>query len=303
MSDIKPFAFVLMPFENQFDDIYRLGIQETCKRLNIVAERVDEQRFSESILDRIYRQIQSADFIIADMTGRNPNVFYEVGYAHAKGKRCSLLTQNAEDIPFDLKHHRHIVYGSSIQALRSSLEIELKWQLQQLLDEQHQPISVDVKPPTGILNCSTYEDVGKVDLTIELTNGTLKKSPEIEAIYLHTGTKWKFSQDGNECPSKPDPDDPNVMRTFLKPPVPRLAPGAWAQIKLHGERKLWSKWSGDERQNEYTTSGFVKVEITTSEGNFVVERTVELTLDEIRRSYTRFAARLHSILTTAFSRR
>ena len=52
--------------------------------LDIKAERVDEQIYKEGILERIYRQIESADIIIADMSGQNPNVFYEVGYAHAK---------------------------------------------------------------------------------------------------------------------------------------------------------------------------------------------------------------------------
>src|SRR5258708_2500526 len=101
-----------MPFDDRFSDIYKLGIQATAAECGVVAERVDEQKFSEPILERIYRQIANADFIIADMTGRNPNVFYEVGYAHALGKLCTLLTQDVNDIPFDLKHHRHIVYGS-----------------------------------------------------------------------------------------------------------------------------------------------------------------------------------------------
>ena len=106
------FAFVLMPFDKAFDDIYKIGIKETANSLDILAERVDEQIFREGILERIYRQIELADLVVADMTGQNPNVFYEVGYAHAKGKLCILLTQNADDIPFDLKHHRHIVYGN-----------------------------------------------------------------------------------------------------------------------------------------------------------------------------------------------
>jgi nucleoside 2-deoxyribosyltransferase len=64
-----------------------LGIKETTKQLGITAERVDEQIFhNDNILERIYNQINSADFIISDMTGRNPNAFYETGYAHAKGK-------------------------------------------------------------------------------------------------------------------------------------------------------------------------------------------------------------------------
>ena len=91
----------------------------------MVAERVDEQIYREGILERIYRQIEAADIIIADMTGQNPNVFYEVGYAHAKGKLCILLTSNAADIPFDLKHQRHIVYDKSIVTLRRELEKEI----------------------------------------------------------------------------------------------------------------------------------------------------------------------------------
>src|SRR5687768_13834868 len=94
------FAFVLMPFDASFDDLYRFGIKEPAKELGILAERVDEQIYREGILDRIYRQIEVADIVIADMSGRNPNVFYEVGYAHAKDKLCILLTSNADDIPF-----------------------------------------------------------------------------------------------------------------------------------------------------------------------------------------------------------
>lgn len=113
----KPFAFVIMPFLREFDDIYQLGIKPACESAGAYAERVDEQIFHESILQRIYNQISKADVIIADMTGRNPNVFYEAGYAHALGKPVILLTKAAEDIPFDLKHYPHIVYGGRITDL------------------------------------------------------------------------------------------------------------------------------------------------------------------------------------------
>ena len=71
----KLFAFVLMPFEDRFDDVYRLGIKAAVEELGMIATRVDEQVFhNEGILEGIYDQIDAADFIIADMTGRNPNV-------------------------------------------------------------------------------------------------------------------------------------------------------------------------------------------------------------------------------------
>jgi hypothetical protein len=118
-------ALVLMPFDQSFDDAYQLGIREACQSAGWDCSRVDEQVFSGLIIERIYAEIISADLIIADMTGRNLNVFYEVGYAHALKKRVVLLTRAAEDIPFDLSGHRHIVYAGRIATLRSELSKEL----------------------------------------------------------------------------------------------------------------------------------------------------------------------------------
>jgi hypothetical protein len=123
----KPFVFVLMPFDKSFDDIYKLGIKATCDEAGAYSERVDEQQYDGSILERVYNQISKADLLIADMTGRNPNVFYEVGYAHALGKRVILLTQRSEDIPFDLKHYPHLIYGGSVSNLKDQLYSKVKW--------------------------------------------------------------------------------------------------------------------------------------------------------------------------------
>jgi hypothetical protein len=122
----KSSVFVLMPFDKSFDDVYKLGINSACKEAGAYCERVDEQIFTESILERIYNQIARADLIVSDMTGRNPNVFYETGYAHALGKLAILLTQKSEDIPFDLKHYPHIIYGS-VAELKSQLKKRISY--------------------------------------------------------------------------------------------------------------------------------------------------------------------------------
>ena len=126
----KPFVFVLMPFDSNFSDIYKFGIKGAAEDVGAYAERVDEQIFNEGILDRIFNQISKSDVVVADMTGRNPNVFYEVGYAHALGKTTLLLTQNVNDIPFDLKHRQHIVYGGRIETLRKDLAEHLRWAIE-----------------------------------------------------------------------------------------------------------------------------------------------------------------------------
>lgn len=125
----KPFVLVLMPFDKAFDDVYRYGIRAVCEKLSLHCERVDEQHFEGTILDRIYNQIAKADIIVSDMTARNANVFYETGYAHALGKRVVLLTQNKDDIPFDLLHHPHIIYLGRVSDLEPALEKRLRWMI------------------------------------------------------------------------------------------------------------------------------------------------------------------------------
>jgi hypothetical protein len=122
---LGPYVFVLMPFSDEFRDIYDLGIKSTAEKLGMRCERVDEIEFNDTILAQIYDGIQRSDLVIADMTGRNPNVFYEVGYAHALSRDVVLLTQKSEDIPFDLKGHNHIIYGKSITTLKERLEKRL----------------------------------------------------------------------------------------------------------------------------------------------------------------------------------
>ena len=125
----RPFVFVLMPFAPEYDDVYKLGIKPACENAGAYAERVDEQIFAESILERVYNQISKADLIVADLSGRNPNVFYETGYAHCLGKPAILLTRDANDIPFDLKHYFHIIYQGRISDLKEELSKRIDWML------------------------------------------------------------------------------------------------------------------------------------------------------------------------------
>jgi nucleoside 2-deoxyribosyltransferase len=120
-------VFVVMPFDDEFRDAYELDIKPACAQAGADCARVDEQLFLENILKRIYHQIESADVIIAEMTSRNPNVFYEVGYSHGLDKPVILLTKSAVDIPFDLQHYPHIVYEGQIRTLKSEIEKKVRW--------------------------------------------------------------------------------------------------------------------------------------------------------------------------------
>ncbi len=158
----KPFVFVLMPFDPVFDDVYKLGIKAAAIEAGGYCERVDEQIFEERMLDRIYNQINKADVIIADLTGKNPNVFYETGYAHALEKKVILLTQHSEDIPFDLKHHYHIVYEGSITNLKDELTRRLKWYFDNPLNKQI----------NGIQQVDIYFRGQKLEQDLRINNNT-----------------------------------------------------------------------------------------------------------------------------------
>jgi hypothetical protein len=199
----KPFVFVLMPFDHKFDDIYKFGIQGAAADVGAYAERVDEQLFTEGMLDRIFTQISKADVIIADMTGRNPNVFYEVGYAHALDKIALLLTQDSNDIPFDLKHRQHTVYGGKIDLLRTELAKRLQWAIaesRRRLDRASAEfISVQVFGrliPGGIQNDDPPAISGSVPradeifaIPVQLRNDAADTLKEISHVYLFTEDK------------------------------------------------------------------------------------------------------------------
>jgi nucleoside 2-deoxyribosyltransferase len=274
------FAFVLMPFDTAFEDIYKLGIKETAENLGIRAERVDEQIFhKENILERIYGQIDSADLIIADMTGRNPNVFYEIGYAHAKGKTCLLLTSKADDIPFDLKHHRHIIYGDSIQNLRRMLETELTW-LKSEVANRKSIIAVKLNRIDGLLVKDDWSASAEVDLHFDLNNKTTGPSPEIEAIYFNTGKGWKFTQDGQPCASRQSDIDSYSESHFVKAPVRRLQANSWAEIAIAGKKVLELHSKDKVFKDKYKVAGRAMIQIFTSDGTFNFPVDLDVDVDE-----------------------
>ncbi len=277
----KPFAFVLMPFDDGFEDIYKQGIKSVADECGVVAERVDEQTFSDRILDQIYKQIDAADFIIADMTGRNPNVFYEVGYAHAKDKLCTLLTSDANDIPFDLKHHRHIIYNGSITTLKERLSKELEWLKAEADKRSTVPFTIELKSAWGELVKTSLSATSNINFVFDLRNKTKRKSPEIDAIYIYTRDGWTFYQDDKECPSDKVAGDPQQKRHFIQSPVQRLSPDGWAQLQLQARKIVWSSWRGGEVKDTYVHEGSLKVEIHTAEKPFAETVNPKVEVSEI----------------------
>lgn len=127
-NSLQTDIFVIMPFQEEFDYLYQNYIKKVCKRINVSCMRADDLYSSKPIMQDIWSLIYNSKVVIADCSTKNPNVMYELGIAHAIGKEVILITQDVNDIPFDLRHLRHLHYKytpHSINLFEDDLEYAL----------------------------------------------------------------------------------------------------------------------------------------------------------------------------------
>ena len=118
----KPLAFVIMPFDEEFKPIYKRFIKPVLEETGYKVKRADDIESQRNILRDILEEIHSSDLIVADLTTSNPNVFYELGLAHALGKSAILVTQSIEDVPFDLHSYRLLKYSTHFDEIDNARE-------------------------------------------------------------------------------------------------------------------------------------------------------------------------------------
>ena len=111
-------VFVLMPFGAAWSNDSWAAIKEAAQRLGMHAMRAD-QMHGPVITEDIWLGILRARVVVADVTGWNPNVFYELGVTHTVGRDFVLISQDpSEKLPFDTQHFRHIRYVASADGLQ-----------------------------------------------------------------------------------------------------------------------------------------------------------------------------------------
>lgn len=103
-------CFVLMPFGGWFDQYYEGIYKPAIKDAGYEPYRADDLFHTGSVMEQIWDQVRKAKVLLAELTGKNANVFYELGLAHAIGKPVVFVTGSIDDVPFDLRHLRVIPY-------------------------------------------------------------------------------------------------------------------------------------------------------------------------------------------------
>lgn len=119
---------VMMPFDAAFNGVY-VAINQAAENCGLRTRRADEIWEAPGIIQDVVSLIDRARIVVCDLTNRNPNVFYEAGIAHTLGREVIIIAQSEHDVPFDLRHLRHIRYVSNQEGL-SALTLALQGRME-----------------------------------------------------------------------------------------------------------------------------------------------------------------------------
>ena len=175
LDNKNDFCFVIMPFKKEFNNQWEFALSPAIEDAGLTPYRGDEESLGSNMIMRDVTQcVYKSKIIIADLTGRNPNVMYELGLAHSAKKPVIMITQTKEDVPFDVQHLRYLKYDPlDLKKLRHELTVRISSTLEQskenntdffpelvLMDEKSitelkylrqktVPIEIEVYPPTS----------------------------------------------------------------------------------------------------------------------------------------------------------
>jgi uncharacterized protein YutE (UPF0331/DUF86 family) len=122
-------CFVIAPFGGRFDDVYRNLIGPVVIGQGLTPLRADEISNPGFIMEQIRTAIQQARICVADVTGSNPNVLYEIGLAHSGNKPLILIAERGSKVPFDVAHERVIFYEEQLESAEEPLRKAISFAL------------------------------------------------------------------------------------------------------------------------------------------------------------------------------
>jgi hypothetical protein len=121
----QPLCFVIMPFHDPFNEYYTEIILPAGQKAGFMVQRADDIMGPGAFMQDVVNRMRDATVVLAELTGRNPNVFYELGLAHAWGKPVIMITQNKKDVPADLLGLKWISYRTISPTWANKLTNEL----------------------------------------------------------------------------------------------------------------------------------------------------------------------------------
>jgi hypothetical protein len=166
-------CFVISPFSDWFDSYYDTIFEPAILSSGLHACRADDLYRPSSIIHDIWGYVRKAEVLLADLTGKNPNVLYELGLAHAAGKPVVMVTQSLEDVPFDLRNLRVIPYDLRDPAWGTDLKGSIELALREVLASPQTAV-----PPVFLRE----QEKSKVPKVTPLERRVLELSQQVESL-------------------------------------------------------------------------------------------------------------------------
>lgn len=141
-------CFVMMPFGGYFDDYYASVFKPAIESAGVSPIRADEIYGAGAVIDEIHKAIVAVDVCVADVTGRNPNVSYELGMSHATQRPVILVTQDIKDVPFDYKHLRLIKYDPKQFGWQTRFKESIAHTINEVRKKPSAHLALKVEPTT-----------------------------------------------------------------------------------------------------------------------------------------------------------
>ena len=141
-------CFVMMPFGNPFDEYYLEIYKKAIEENDLKPVRADDLFRPSPIIRDIWEYINNSKVLLADITGLNPNVMYELGLAHAIAKPVILISDNIKNVPFDL---RILIYNTERPKWANKLKNSIERSIAEILENPNDAILsafLNIKPET-----------------------------------------------------------------------------------------------------------------------------------------------------------
>ena len=185
LGTLENSCFVIMPFAPTFQTQYERVIRVAVEAAGLRCVRADAIYSKPRVMADIWKVLRASRVVIAELTGKNTNVFYEVGLAHVLGKPVIIITRNEDDVPFDLKALRYIYYNTDDPFWGENLKITLTNMLRNLLKEKEYGTVFE-----------SIKTTGKMKIEEEKTLPPEEAKPE-KPLYNLTGV-WQGTMNGGD---------------------------------------------------------------------------------------------------------
>lgn len=184
---MKGNCFVIMPFRGWFDEYYSKIYCPAIVAAGLKSNRADDLYAPNNVVSDIWKFTKGADIVLADLTGKNPNVFYELGLAHAISKPVILITESEEDIPFDLRAIRIIKYDKNEHDWGKKLEMSITKSINEILKDP----TASIPAPFLSVNKSEVPSITKTEKDIV----QLKQEVELLKKEVQTNDRIRNHED------------------------------------------------------------------------------------------------------------